>query len=84
MSGIGGFIDYLPDGRPYIGLLVETDLAKIQVFLATKENANAVVKSLTEQLNQMAQDVRKMDPKIVPVPSVILDTLDNHKPSRRR
>jgi len=80
MSGIAGFIDYLPDGRPYIGLLVESDLAKIQLFLATKENANAVVKGLTEQLQSMAADVRKMPHKITPVSSEVLDIMSKHIP----
>jgi len=80
MSGIAGFIDYLPNGKPYMGLVIETDLAKIQIFLADKVSAAGTAKALADQILAMAQDLRKTPDKLQGVSGDISSILGNHMP----
>jgi hypothetical protein len=66
-GGIAGFIDYDPEGKPYMGLVVEDGPMQVKIFIARREGAFEVVGELTRQLKLMAADLQKTHNKIQPV-----------------
>lgn len=65
MPGITGFIEHMPDGKPFMGLIIEENTIQVKFFLATKAMAPEVVRNLSSQLQQLANELRKTPDKLI-------------------
>lgn len=61
---ISGFIDFDPDGKPYMGLIVTTETSEIKFYLSHKQNTGRVV-NLTVALQKLTDELKKTPDKIV-------------------
>lgn len=73
MPGITGFIDHMPDGKPYMGLVIEENTVQVKFFLATKAMAPDVVRTLSSQLQNLCNELRRTPDKLVEVNGVVND-----------
>lgn len=64
---VAGFIDYDGEGRPFMGLLIDSGQTQTKVYLAHKDKAFEVSGELRKQLQRMASDLVATPDKIVPV-----------------
>lgn len=64
---LAGFTDYLPDGRPYMGLVATDGNVQCQIMLGDKRSARHNVNEMITQLKQLVHDVENMPEKIVEV-----------------
>jgi len=73
MAGIAGFIDYGPDGRPFMGLEIESGNMQVKVYIAHKDNAIAAAAELSRQIKAMAHDLVQTPDKLIEVNGVVND-----------
>lgn len=62
-TGVAGFIDYDPSGRPFMGLVVEDGALQVHVYLAHKDRAQVVAQTLAREINLLAADLRVTENK---------------------
>lgn len=73
MPGITGFIEHAPDGKPFMGLIIEENTVQVKFFLATKPMASNVVRTLSSQLQNLANELSRTPDKLVEVNGVVND-----------
>lgn len=69
--GIAGFTDFDLAGQPYMGLIVEDGGIIVKFYLAHKINAQSAADELCKQIQKMASDLRKVEPKLIEAPGGI-------------
>lgn len=69
---MGAFIEYDPQGIPYIGLLLSSDGVSITFYLAHKANARGRVREFAAQLNKLVAEIEGMPDK----PVIVKGNLD--------
>jgi len=65
VAGIAGFIDYGPDGRPFMGMEIESGNMQVKVYIAHKDNAIAAAAELSRQIKAMAHDLVQTPDKLI-------------------
>lgn len=65
MQAIAGFIDYDANGKPFMGLILEEQGMRVQVFLARKEDAQNRAQVISNELHKLAKELIKTPDKLV-------------------
>jgi hypothetical protein len=81
MSGISGFVDYDDQGRPFMGLIIEDQVTRTQIYLSHRANATECARELASQIQKMANELKSMadKPKLIEANGVIPDAFGKRK-----
>lgn len=60
-----GFTDYDANGKPYMGIRVQTETTQFNVYIARREDALATVAEFTRLLKGVAHDLTQMPDKLI-------------------
>lgn len=70
-QSMGAFIEYDPQGIPYIGLMLQSEGVTVSFYLAHKANARGRVRELASSLNKLVQEIEGTPDKPVLVKGTI-------------
>lgn len=57
MQAVAGFIDFDANGKPFMGLILQDEGIRVQVFLARKEDAQNRVQKISNELHKLAKEL---------------------------